>query len=192
MKRCFDITLALVLGTIFLLPIIAIATLIICIGGRPVLFVQTRVGLHGKLFRVYKFRTMRIGNESDADRLTAPGKFLRKFSLDELPQLFNVLCGDMSLVGPRPLLEQYLPLYSERQSRRHEVKPGITGWAQVHGRNAANWDDRLEKDVWYVEHRSLLLDLHIILKTVLKVVVGSGVSVEGQATVEPFKGSHQE
>jgi lipopolysaccharide/colanic/teichoic acid biosynthesis glycosyltransferase len=180
------------LGILFLPPIIATAILIVCTSGTPVLFTQTRAGLHGKLFNIYKLRTMRIGNGSDEERLTTLGKFLRKCSLDELPQLFNVLCGDMSLVGPRPLLEQYLPLYSERQSRRHEVKPGITGWAQVHGRNAANWDDRLEKDVWYVEHRSLLLDLHIILKTVLKVVTGSGVSAEERATVEPFKGSHQE
>ena len=174
---------------LMLSPVLA-ATLfciVVCMG-RPVFFLQDRTGLHGRIFQILKFRTMKSGDASDKDRLTWLGKFLRKTSLDELPQLWNVLRGEMSLVGPRPLLPEYLPLYSERQSRRHEVRPGITGWSQVNGRNAPSWEDRLEMDVWYVENQSFMLDCRIILKTVGKVFAGSGVSADGQATVEPFKG----
>ena len=160
--------------------------------GRPVFYLQDRAGLRGKIFRVVKFRTMRIGDDGDAVRLTRFGHILRNFSLDELPQLWNIMKGDMNFVGPRPLLPEYLSLYSKRQARRHEVKPGITGWAQVNGRNAISWEQKLEFDVWYVENRSLALDCRIILKTIEKVFAGSGVSAEGEATVESFRGSPKE
>ena len=175
---------------LLILSPILVATLfciVVCMG-RPVFFLQDRVGLHGRIFQILKFRTMKSGDAFDKDRLTGLGKFLRKTSLDELPQLWNVLRGDMNIVGPRPLLPEYLPLYSERQSRRHGVRPGITGWSQVNGRNAPSWEDRLEMDVWYVENKSFALDCRIILKTFAKVFAGSGVSADGQATVEPFKG----
>jgi len=135
---------------------------------------------------------MRIGGSSDGDRLTKLGKWLRRCSLDELPQLWNVLRCEMRFVGPRPLLAEYIPLYSPRQARRHEVKPGITGWSQVNGRNAASWEDRLEMDVWYVEHQSCLVDFRIILMTIFTVYSGLGINAQGQATVEPFKGTPQE
>mgnify|MGYP003799965917 FL=1 len=162
--------------------------------GSPVLFRQERPGLHGRPFMLVKFRTMTGAADTDgrplpdADRLTRFGRFLRSTSLDELPELWNVLKGDMSLVGPRPLLMEYLPLYSPRQSRRHEVKPGLTGWAQVNGRNALTWEDRLEMDVWYVENRSWLLDLKIIWKTIGIVLHREGISQQGSATMEKFQG----
>lgn len=163
--------------------------------GSPVLFRQVRPGLHGRPFMMVKFRTMTdergVDDEllPDAQRLTAFGRFLRATSLDELPELWNVLRGEMSLVGPRPLLMEYLPLYSPDQARRHEVRPGITGWAQVNGRNALSWEDRFKLDVWYVDHRSLWLDLRILWLTVRKVIVREGISAEGEATMPRFTGN---
>lgn len=192
MKWCIDFFVSLIL-IILLSPVMLLVSLLIAVlNGCPVLFVQMRPGKNGKMIKVYKFRTMRQGKGTDGERMTNLGAILRKTSLDELPQLFNVLKGNMSLVGPRPLLEQYLPLYSERQSLRHNVKPGITGWAQVNGRNAIDWDTRLEMDVWYVENQSFLLDCRIIIKTVKKLVSFGDVNAKGSATVEPFKGSNQE
>jgi len=166
--------------------------------GSPVLFRQLRPGLKGKLFTLYKFRSMLdikdCPNEllEDQSRLTKFGKFLRKTSLDELPQLWNVVKGDMSLVGPRPLLVEYLSLYTAEQNRRHEVRPGITGWAQVNGRNCLNWEDRLRADVWYVNNYSFMLDLRILALTFLKVLKREGVSEEGQATMSKFTGNSDE
>ncbi len=163
--------------------------------GTPTLFIQRRPGLFGKPFYLYKFRTMTDERDSkgyllpDSIRLTAVGKFLRKFSLDELPQLINVLKGDLSLVGPRPLLMEYLPLYTPEQATRHNVRPGITGWAQVNGRNEISWEEKFAFDVWYVNHRSLLLDFKILWLTVLKVIRSEGINQLGNATIEPFKGS---
>jgi sugar transferase EpsL len=188
-KRLFDISVASLLLVLFFPVWIVVLVLVLICDGRPFLFIQNRPGKNAKLFRLYKFRTMRMGHKSDSARLTKLGKVLRRFSLDELPQLWNVVRGDMSIVGPRPLLEQYLPLYNSQQARRHEVRPGITGWAQVHGRNALCWEDRFDLDLWYAENHSLLVDFRIILMTVGKVFSGSGVSAEGQATVEPFKGT---
>jgi lipopolysaccharide/colanic/teichoic acid biosynthesis glycosyltransferase len=163
--------------------------------GSPILFRQQRPGLHGRSFELIKLRTMRADVDQrgcplpDAERLTALGRFLRSTSIDELPQLWNVLRGEMSLVGPRPLLLEYLPLYTPRQARRHEVKPGITGWAQVNGRNALSWEEKFELDVWYVDNRSFLLDLRILVRTALEVARRAGVSQEGHATAENFRGS---
>ncbi len=162
--------------------------------GSPVLFTQVRPGLHGKPFRMVKFRTMTDARDAtgalltDAQRLTPFGRFLRASSLDELPELWNVLRGEMSLVGPRPLLMEYLPLYSPEQARRHKVRPGITGWAQVNGRNAISWADKFALDVWYVDNHSLWLDLRILWLTVRKVVVRDGISAEGEATMPRFEG----
>ena len=162
--------------------------------GPPALFRQQRPGRNGQPFILFKFRTMKDANGPDgqplpdAERLTPLGEFVRRSSLDELPQLLNVLRGDMSLVGPRPLLMEYLPLYSARQARRHEVRPGITGWAQVNGRNALGWPEKLEMDAWYVENRSFLLDMKILLLTVGRVVSRSGISQPGAATMEKFRG----
>jgi sugar transferase EpsL len=166
--------------------------------GAPVLFAQTRPGLHGRPFKMYKFRTMTDARDAsgelkpDAERLTRFGRWLRATSLDELPELFNVLKGDMSLVGPRPLLMEYLPLYSPEQARRHEVKPGITGWAQVNGRNALSWEDKFRLDVWYVDHRSLALDMKILLLTALRLVQRHGVSHPGHETMPRFTGVSRE
>jgi lipopolysaccharide/colanic/teichoic acid biosynthesis glycosyltransferase len=163
--------------------------------GSPVFFRQIRPGLHGQAFEMIKFRSMRNARDADghalpdAERLTAFGALLRSTSLDELPGLWNVLKGDMSLVGPRPLLMEYLPLYSPEQSRRHEVRPGLTGWAQVNGRNALSWEDKFRLDVWYVEHQSFWLDMRILLLTIKKVLLRDGVSAEGEATVARFTGS---
>lgn len=157
--------------------------------GCPVLFVQERPGLGGRPFRMLKFRTMRTGAGTDAERLTRLGRFLRSTSLDELPELVNVLEGDMALVGPRPLLMEYLPLYSKEQARRHEVRPGITGWAQVHGRNAVPWEEKFAYDVWYVDHQSLGLDLKILAMTVGQVFCRRGIHAEGEATMAPFRGN---
>ena len=160
--------------------------------GRPILFRQVRAGFNRKPFQLYKFRTMEVasaGCEADEEaRLTPLGRRLRRFSLDELPQLCNVVRGQMSLVGPRPLLMEYLPLYSPEQARRHEVKPGITGWAQINGRNAANWKERVDMDVWYVDNRGLWLDFKILGKTIVMVIKGEGISQEGEATVRKFRG----
>ncbi|QRM20140.1 sugar transferase [Dechloromonas sp. TW-R-39-2] len=195
MKRLFDFVLVSV-AVIILLPLILLVALMIRLRlGSPVFFRQQRPGLHGKPFMLYKFRTM--SNACDANgellpdeiRLGGFGKTIRKLSLDELPQLWNVLVGDMSLVGPRPLLMQYLSRYSNHQARRHEVRPGITGWAQVNGRNAISWEKRFDLDVWYVDHHSFWLDLRILLITVKKVFVSSGVSATGHVTMPEFMGN---
>ncbi|MFF6017083.1 sugar transferase [Lysinibacillus fusiformis] len=195
MKRIFDIMVSFCM--IFVLSFLILVTwfLVRFNLGSPAIFKQPRPGLNGKVFNVYKFRTMtdeRGDNGEllpDSERLTSFGKLLRKLSLDELPQLLNVLKGDMSFVGPRPLLEEYLPLYNERQAQRHKVRPGITGWAQVNGRNAISWEQKFEYDVWYVENQSFWLDMKILLLTVKKVFVSEGISQEGQATIKKFTGS---
>lgn len=196
MKRVLDI-LAALLALVLLSPLIlGVAVLVRVRLGSPVLFSQVRPGLHGRPFRMYKFRSMLVADGPDgqplpdARRLTPFGRFLRASSLDELPELWNVLRGDMSLVGPRPLLMEYLPLYSARQVRRHEVRPGITGWAQVNGRNALSWDEKFELDVWYVENRTLWLDVGILWKTLMTVMRRDGISNEGHATMPPFLGKN--
>ena len=195
LKRSFDILVS-ALGLVILSPLLLILALLVRINlGSPIFFKQERPGLHEKIFSLYKFRSMRDaldknGNElPDEQRLSTFGKILRASSLDELPELFNVLKGDMSLVGPRPLLVKYLPLYSPEQHRRHDVLPGITGWAQVHGRNAISWEEKFELDVWYVDHWTPGLDLKILLLTVKKVFIHEGISGENQVTVEEFKGN---
>lgn len=189
MKRFLDVLLSTLLLAI-LSPLLAATALAVRLGlGPGVLFRQERPGLGGRPFTLLKFRTMRPGPGPDAARLTRLGRFLRRASLDELPELWNVLRGDMSLVGPRPLLMRYLPLYTPRQARRMEVLPGITGWAQVNGRNALTWEERFELDIWYVEHRSLVLDLRILGRTAWTVLSGRGVSAPGQATMQEFRGS---
>lgn len=194
-KSLFDRGGALA-GLLVASPLIAAVALAIRIEGLgPVLFAQMRPGIFGRPFRLYKFRTMRDARTAegqplpDAERLTPLGRLLRRFSLDELPQLWNVLRGDLSLVGPRPLLIQYLTRYSPEQARRHLVKPGITGWAQVNGRNAVSWEEKFALDVWYVDHWSLRLDLRILLQSAKSVLTGHGVSSPGQATTEEFRGS---
>lgn len=196
-KRMIDCCLAMV-AIVVLSPVMAAVAVLLAVAnkGAGVVFTQTRPGKNGRLFKVMKFKTMTDERDEsgnllpDAQRLTKTGKFIRSTSLDELPQLFNVLKGDMALIGPRPLLPQYLPLYSKEQSRRHDVRPGITGWAQVHGRNAISWKKKFELDVWYVDHCSFWLDLKIILLTVKKVVVREGITQEGQATTEFFNGNN--
>ena len=189
MRRLRDI-LAAVLLLVALSPLLIALSLAvrICIG-RPVIFLQQRPGRHGKLFTLLKFRTMTIGDGDDASRLEGFGRLLRRTSLDELPELWNVLRGDMSLVGPRPLLPEYLALYNEQQARRHEVRPGMTGWAQVNGRNSLTWPERFKMDVWYVDHQSMWLDLKIIGMTCIQVFKTSEVSSQGHATTEPFRGN---
>ena len=197
MKRILDFIISLI-AILLLSPLILITALLINIKlGSPVIFKQSRPGLNGEVFQVYKFRTMiDLRDEHgellpDSVRLTPFGQLLRKLSLDELPQLYNVLKGDMSFVGPRPLLVEYLPLYNEKQARRHEVRPGITGWAQVNGRNAISWEQKFDYDVWYVENQSLYLDLKILFLTVKKVFISEGISQQGHATIEKFKGSER-
>lgn len=194
-KRLCDFLIS-VLCLLFLFPLLLIIMLGLLVfnKGAGVFFTQDRPGKDGKIFKVIKFKTMTderdvAGNLlPDAERLTKVGKFVRSTSIDELPQLINVLKGDMALIGPRPLLPQYLPLYSAEQARRHEVRPGITGWAQVNGRNAISWTKKFELDVWYVDHCSFLLDLKIIFLTIKKVFIREGISQEGQATMEFFNG----
>ena len=198
MKRLFDLLLASFALLLLGLPILFLTWQVRRKLGSPVFFRQIRPGLHGKQFEMVKFRTMtdERGPDGallpDAQRLTPFGRFLRASSLDELPELWNVLRGDMSLVGPRPLLMEYLPLYTAQQMRRHEVKPGITGWAQVNGRNAITWEEKFRLDVWYVDNRSFILDMKILWMTVWQVLVGSGVSADQHATMPPFTGSPQE
>jgi len=195
LKRTLDFVGALLGLAILAVPLALLGLLVRWKLGSPVLFVQDRPGLGGRIFRIYKFRTMTEGRDaggellSDQARLTRFGRWLRATSLDELPELMNVLRGDMSFVGPRPLLVEYLPLYSPLQARRHEVRPGITGWSQVNGRNALDWDERLAMDVWYVDHRSPGLDLRILFMTIVTVLGRSGINQAGQATMEPFRGS---
>lgn len=194
-KRLLDLTLSLT-ALLCLTPVLALLALLIRLTlGAPVLFRQTRPGRQARPFTVYKFRTMTDARDAngqlrpDADRLTKFGRFLRSTSLDELPELFNVLKGDMSLVGPRPLLVQYLERYTPEQARRHAVRPGITGWAQVNGRNALTWEQKFELDVWYVDHVSCLLDVKIIALTVWKTLKREGISQPGRATMEEFMGT---
>lgn len=194
-KRLFDLLVLLIAAPV-LLPVIVVVALFVRLRlGSPVLFRQQRPGRNGQLFRMFKFRSMidkEDGNGNqlpDSVRLTPFGARLRATSLDELPALWNVLCGHMSLVGPRPLLPEYLPLYSTEQARRHLVRPGITGWAQVNGRNAISWEEKFRLDVWYVDNQTLLLDIRIILLTLLKVVKRDGISAEGEATMGRFTGS---
>ena len=197
LKRGFDLSIALAL-LIGLSPLLALLALAVRWQlGRPVLFAQIRPGLNGAPFKFYKFRTMTNARNAagellpDAARLTPLGELMRKLSLDELPQLVNVVKGDMSLVGPRPLLMEYLLLYNERQARRHAVRPGITGWAQVNGRNALDWEQRFELDLWYVEHGSFWLDLRIIAMTAWRVLRPQGIAQPGQATMSKFTGSQR-
>ncbi len=194
MKRVFDFSAA-ALGLLLLAPLLLVLAVLVRVKlGSPVLFVQERPGRGGRLFHLLKFRTMTDGRDAagqllpDAQRLTPFGRWLRASSLDELPELWNVLRGDMSLVGPRPLLVRYLPRYSPEQARRHEVRPGITGWAQINGRNALNWDEKFRLDVWYVDHRTLGLDLTILCRTVWKVVRREGIAAAGEATMPEFRG----
>lgn len=193
-KRIFDLALTIP-GLILISPLLAVVTLLVLIfHGRPILFRQTRPGYRARPFEILKFRTMTevrdpLGNlHPDAARLTRLGHFLRSFSLDELPELINVLRGEMSLVGPRPLLMQYLQRYSPEQTRRHEVLPGMAGWAQINGRNAISWDDKFKLDVWYVDHWSLRLDIKILINTIWKVLKREGISQDGHATAEEFWG----
>jgi lipopolysaccharide/colanic/teichoic acid biosynthesis glycosyltransferase len=194
LKRLLDILIALAALFLLALPLLTLALLIRWQMGSPVLFRQTRPGLRGKPFTMYKFRTMRAAADQhgrmlpDAERLTPLGQFLRRASLDELPEFINVLKGEMSLVGPRPLLMEYLERYTPEQARRHEVQPGITGWAQINGRNTLSWDERFRLDVWYVDHWSLWLDLKILAITFLKVLKREGISAEGHATMPEFTG----
>jgi len=194
-KRIFDLALTTP-GAILISPIILIIALLVRVKlGAPVLFRQVRPGLGGKLFTLYKFRSMRDAKDAngqplpDSERLTRFGRFLRATSLDELPELWNVLRGEMSLVGPRPLLVEYLPLYSPEQARRHEVRPGITGWAQINGRNAISWQEKFALDVWYVDHWSVWLDIRILALTLLKAIRREGISSPGEATAPLFTGN---
>lgn len=193
-KPLFDFLFSL-MGLILLSPLLLLFTILLFFAnaGKPFFF-QLRPGKNGKIFKIVKFKTMNDKKDNDgkllpdAQRLTAVGRFVRKTSIDELPQLINVLKGDMSLIGPRPLLTTYLHLYNDFQNRRHEIKPGITGWAQVNGRNAISWDKKFEYDVWYVDHLSLSLDLKILFKTILKVFKSDGINAANAATTEPFSG----
>lgn len=194
MKRLFDFTAASLGLIVLTLPMLVLIWQIRRKLGSPVFFRQTRPGRHGQSFKMVKFRTMTDAHGPDgallpdAERITPFGRFLRETSLDELPELWNVLKGDMSLVGPRPLLVEYLPLYTSEQARRHEVRPGVTGWAQVNGRNAISWEEKFELDVWYVDHQSVWLDIKILWLTVKKVLVRDGISATGEATMSKFTG----
>lgn len=196
-KRLLDIVLS-VIGLLLLLPIIVFVLILVRLRmGAPVFFKQVRPGRNAKPFEMIKFRTMLDSQSSsgqqlpDNERLTKLGRFLRSTSLDELPGLWNVLIGDMSLVGPRPLLLEYLELYTPEQARRHEVRPGITGWAQVNGRNAISWEEKFKLDVWYVDNQTLWLDIKILVMTVKKILVREGISADGHVTTEKFKGSQK-
>lgn len=195
MKRLFDILVSLGALLVLALPLLLLAGVVRYKLGSPVLFRQVRPGLRGRPFEMVKFRTMTDERGADGEllhdglRLTTFGRFLRSSSLDELPELWNVLRGEMSLVGPRPLLMEYLPLYSPDQARRHEVRPGITGWAQINGRNAVSWDQRFQLDVWYIEHGSFWLDLNILWLTVRKVMFREGINAQGEATMPRFTGN---
>ncbi|MGV8025804.1 MAG: sugar transferase [Anaerolineaceae bacterium] len=196
-KRIFDILFSF-LALIILSPLLLIIGILSWISeGWPVIFSQERPGLHGKIFHIWKFRTMRELHDNDgkllpdAERLSPFGKFLRKFSFDELPEFFNVLIGEMSMVGPRPLLVVYLGRYSPQQARRHEVLPGVTGWAQINGRNAISWQKKFELDVWYVDHWTFWLDLKILILTIWKALSGEGISQPGRATMDEFMGDEK-
>ena len=196
-KRIIDFCVALV-ALVCISPVLAVVTIWLHFAnkGAGAFFLQERPGLHGKIFKIIKYKTMTDERDAegnllpDKDRLTAVGKFVRSTSIDELPQLINVLKGDMALVGPRPLLPEYLPLYSIEQARRHEVRPGITGWAQCHGRNAITWADKFKLDVWYVNNCTFLTDIKILIRTINTVLNRNGISQEGNATMEPFNGNN--
>jgi undecaprenyl phosphate N,N'-diacetylbacillosamine 1-phosphate transferase len=194
-KRVFDFLLSVVIIIFSSLPIILIVILIFILIGKPVFFIQPRPGKDGKIFKIYKFRTMTEKKDAydnlleDKERLIAFGTLLRRFSLDELPQIFNVLIGDISFVGPRPLLVEYLPLYNNYQRRRHHVKPGMTGWAQINGRNAISWGEKFELDIWYVDNMSFCLDCKILFYTFLKVFKGSGITSNTSVTMQKFIGN---
>jgi len=195
-KRFFDFFLSF-MALLLLLPVFLLLALLVRVKmGMPVFLIQARPGLHGKRFQMLKFRTMSDARDADgmplpdSERLSAFGRWLRATSLDELPELWNVLRGEMSLVGPRPLLMEYLPLYSPEQARRHDVRPGITGWAQVNGRNAISWEEKFKMDVWYVDHHSLWLDLKILFLTVKNVIARHGISADGEATMPKFSGKN--
>lgn len=196
LKRFVDLFLALT-GLFFISPLIIIISISIFLSmGSPIFFLQKRTGKFGKIFTIYKFRTMKkakselVDTNSDSARITGIGRFLRVTSLDELPELLNVIRGDMSMVGPRPLLPEYLPLYTTEQNRRHEILPGITGWAQINGRNDLSWEDKFKMDIWYLENSSFKLDVIILLKTICKVVKSEGVSKKDHATTEKFTGKN--
>lgn len=196
MKRVFDLIIIFLCFVTFLIPFLLLILLVRHRLGKPVFFRQLRPGMNGKPFEMIKFRTMTDAYSDegrllpDSERLTKFGQWLRSTSLDELPELWNVLKGDMSLVGPRPLLIEYLPLYNSEQARRHEVRPGVTGWAQVNGRNAISWEAKFELDVWYVNNRSLWLDIKILWLTIKKVLVRDGISADGEATMRKFTGNN--
>ncbi|MCP3029199.1 sugar transferase [Halobacillus sp. A5] len=191
MKRTIDIVISFILLLVSFPLMFGAALLVKTSMGSPILFKQERPGRFGQPFYLYKLRTMREGDSSDEMRLTKAGTFLRKYSLDELPQLINVIKGEMSLIGPRPLLMEYLPLYSQEQAKRHEVKPGITGWAQVNGRNDISWEERFKLDTWYVNHQSFELDMKILSMTIQKVIRKEGITPEGRGAMEKFKGSKE-
>lgn len=195
-KRILDLFFAC-LALLLFAPVVLMVGLLVAIKlGRPVIFSQVRPGLHGRPFKMYKFRSMLSVTDNDGNmlpdelRLTPFGTLLRSTSLDELPSLWNIIKGDMSIVGPRPLLMEYLPLYNDQQFKRHLTKPGLTGWAQINGRNAISWDDKFKLDLWYVEHSSLWLDMKIIVLTIKKVLLREGISAEGEATATKFTGNH--
>ncbi len=194
MKRVFDFVFAL-MALSLLWPVILVVMFLVRCHGKPVFLCQRRPGLYGKPFYIYKFSTMLLLYDSkgellpDKERMTVLGTFLRKYSLDEMPQLFNVIKGDLSLVGPRPLLMEYLPLYTQEQARRHNARPGITGWAQANGRNTVSWEDKFKLDVWYVDNQSFWLDLKILFQTIKKVFLRAGISASGEATMPRFTGT---
>jgi lipopolysaccharide/colanic/teichoic acid biosynthesis glycosyltransferase len=195
-KRLFDLLFVIVAFLFFWLFFLLISLMVRVKLGRPIFFSQTRPGLNGNPFNIYKFRSMLNATDNEGNalpdhlRLTAFGRFLRSTSLDELPSLWNIFKGEMSVVGPRPLLMEYLPLYNSEQRKRHLAKPGLTGWAQVNGRNAISWDDKFKYDVWYVEHQNFWLDMKIVLLTIKKVFIREGISAEGEATMSKFTGNH--
>ena len=194
MKRFFDLIFSSILLLVLFLPLLVISLLVYFKLGNPVFFTQVRPGIYGKPFMLVKFRSMTNARHpsgilfSDSQRLTPFGRWLRSTSIDELPELINILRGEMSFIGPRPLLMQYLPLYSSEQARRHDVKPGFTGWAQINGRNAISWEEKFRMDVWYVDNQSFMLDLRILVLTAWKVLCREGISAPGEATAAPFTG----
>jgi len=196
LKRAFDLCISLILFIVLLPIFIGVMILIKCLMGSPVFFVQERPGKHAKPFLLYKFRTMSVAVEdnhtSDSGRITFLGEILRKYSLDEIPQFLNVIKGDMSLVGPRPLLMEYVTLYSKEQLKRHLVKPGMTGWAQINGRNQVTWEERFQKDLWYVQHHSFGLDCKILWLTLIKVIKKEGINQYNIEPMEKFNGSYKE
>ena len=192
-KRIIDISVAIVSAPLWLPVMAIVAIAVFSTMGRPVFFVQSRAGLHGRVFRILKFRTMRYGDGPEEERITAIGRFLRKTGLDEIPQVLNVIMGDMSIIGPRPLLPEYLPLYTDEQKRRHNIRPGVTGWAQINGRNAVTWEERLEMDTWYADHISFALDAKIAAKTITRLVMAPFSRSSGDERIMPlFTGKKSE